>query len=139
MFPSIQNCNRRKDNYLTPSRAKLLDVLLLASYLLPCPPPAPRSPLRRGKTCRSKYFRNLPMNSGLTLAWTLLCPIPLMNTGSALYGPRTVSSSRSEWLNGTMVSFVPWMSSAGLRMLGAKSTFGKRSPGRVHPLSRTIR
>lgn len=92
-----------------------------------------------GTTCLSKYFRNLSINNGRTLAWTLLCPIPLMKSGSARYGFRTVSNNRSEWLNGTMLSLVPWMKSTGLRMVGAKSTLGNRSPGRVHPLSITIR
>jgi hypothetical protein len=40
-------------------------------------------------------------------------PIPLMNIASARYGSRTVSSSRSGWLNNTMLSLVPWMKSSG--------------------------
>jgi hypothetical protein len=66
-------------------------------------------------------------------------PIPLMNIASARYGSRTVSSSRSGWLNNTMLSLVPWMESSGLRIPGATSTLGKRSPGRVRTLLRTIR
>ena len=79
------------------------------------------------------------MKNGLTLAWTLLCPIPLMKRGSALYGSITVSSSLSEWLNGTMESLVPCISKTGDRMDGAKSTFGNLSPGKVQPLSMTMR
>ena len=92
-----------------------------------------------GMICLSKYFLNFSIKYGLTLAWTLLCPIPLIKSGSALYGSITVSSSLSEWLKGTIESLVPWMSSTGLRMEGAKSTLGNLSPGRVQPLSMTIR
>jgi hypothetical protein len=92
-----------------------------------------------GKICLSKYFLNFSIKNGLTLACTLLCPIPLINSGSARYGSITVSNSRSEWLNGTIESLVPCIKRTGDRMEGAKSTLGNRSPGSVQPLSRTIR
>ena len=50
----------------------------------------------------------------------------------------TVSSNRSEWLKGTMLSFVPCINKTGDLIDGAKSTFGNRSPGSVQPLSMTI-
>lgn len=92
-----------------------------------------------GKMCLSKYFLSFSIKNGLMLAWTLLCPIPLIKRGSARYGSMTVSRSRSEWLNGTMLSLVPWINSTGLRIEGAKSTLGNLSPGSVQPLSITIR
>jgi len=92
-----------------------------------------------GIMCLSRYFRNLSMNNGRTEECTLLCPIPLINRGSARYGSIIVSNNRSEWLKGTMLSLVPCINNTGDLIDGAKSTFGNLSPGRVQPLSNTIR